>query len=44
MESRQKVLNLSETLDEKIILSENNMKFLKNLKFKEVLSNIVMLN
>jgi len=44
MESRQKILNLEESLKDKIILDRHNMQFLNNSKFKEVLSDIVKLN
>ncbi len=42
IESRQKVLNLDEILKQKIVLNDNNMKILRNSKYKEVLSDIVM--
>jgi len=44
MNSRQKILNVEETLDDKIILDSQNMKILENSKFKDVLSDIVRIS
>ncbi len=44
IDSRQKILNLDESLKQKIILDEKNMQFLSNSKYKQVLSDIVHFN
>jgi hypothetical protein len=44
IESRQKIINPIEILDDKIMLNSRNMDILNNSKFKDVLSDIVKIN